>query len=48
MFVGWYVCELGIILDILLGYWGVYQEVFDGDIYVGLIICDDGLRESIG
>ena len=45
---GWFVVEKGTTPDILPHYWGVYNEPFDGESYVGLITRPDGSFESIG
>ncbi len=45
---GWLICAPGSTPDILPGVWGVYNEVMDGDTYIGLITRPDGSYESIG
>ncbi len=45
---GWYSASEGTTPDILPGYWGVYNEAFDGETYIGLITRQDGSSESIG
>ncbi len=45
---GWHPCEKGTTPDILPGPWGVRQEPFEGNSFVGLITRDDGTWESIG
>ncbi len=44
----WKGCEFGTTPDILPGFWGVYNEPFDGESYLGLITRSDGTYESIG
>ncbi len=44
---GWFMASEGTTPDILPGYWGVYNEPYDGDSYAGLITRQDGTFESI-
>ena len=44
----WHSCKRGSTPDILPGFWGVYNEPYDGDTYVGLITRPDGSWEVIG
>lgn len=44
----WKGCEFGTTPDILPGFWGVYNEPFDGESYLGLITRAEGTFESIG
>ena len=44
----WKACEFGTTPDILPGFWGVYNEPYDGETYLGLITRKDGTFESIG
>jgi len=44
---GWFMASEGTTPDILPGYWGVYNEPYDGDTYLGLITRQDGTFESI-
>ncbi|MEM6321673.1 MAG: hypothetical protein AAF960_28700 [Bacteroidota bacterium] len=44
----WHSCQQGSTPDILPGFWGVYNEPYDGETYVGLITRPDGSFEAIG
>ena len=44
---GWHKCDENSTPDILPGFWGVLQEPFDGDTFVGLIVRQDGSKESM-
>ncbi len=44
---GWFSAAEGTTPDILPGYWGVYNEPFDGETYIGIITRQDGSFESI-
>ncbi|MEM9820717.1 MAG: carbohydrate binding domain-containing protein [Bacteroidota bacterium] len=46
--IGWHACEPGSTPDILPGSWGVYNEAYDGETYMGLITRQDGTWESVG
>jgi len=45
---GWLICAPGSTPDILPGVWGVYNDVVDGNTFIGLITRPDGSFESIG
>ena len=45
---GWFACAQGTTPDILPGFWGVYDDPFEGDSFVGLITRENGTYESIG
>lgn len=45
--VGWHRCDRNSTPDILPGFWGVLQEAYDGDTFLGLITRQDGSKESI-
>ena len=44
---GWHRCDENSTPDILPGFWGVLQEAYDGDTFVGLITRPDGSKESL-
>ena len=44
----WQPCEIGTTPDILPGHWGVNEEAYDGETYMGLIVREDGSYESVG
>ena len=43
----WHKCDENSTPDILPGFWGVLQEAYDGDTFVGLITRADGSKESM-
>jgi hypothetical protein len=45
---GWHACGSYSTPDILPGPWGVYQEAYHGDTFLGLISREDGTWEHIG
>lgn len=45
---GWYACGSYSTPDILPGPWGVYQEAYHGNTFLGLISREDGTWEHIG
>jgi hypothetical protein len=45
---GWHACEVGTTPDICPDTWGVDQEPYEGQSYIGLITRPDGSWESIG
>jgi Carbohydrate binding domain len=45
---GWQPCEAGTTPDILPGFWGVKEEPYEGNSYLGLITRENGTWESIG
>lgn len=45
---GWHACGSYSTPDILPGPWGVYQEAFHGETFLGLISREDGTWEHIG
>jgi hypothetical protein len=45
---GWQACGSYSTPDILPGPWGVYQEAYHGDTFLGLISREDGTWEHIG
>lgn len=45
---GWHACGMYSTPDILPGPWGVYQEAYHGDTFLGLISREDGTWEHIG
>jgi len=45
---GWHACQEGTTPDILPGPWGVEEEPYDGNTYVGLITRPNGTWEAIG
>lgn len=45
---GWHACEIGTTPDILPGPWGVVQDPYEGETYMGLITRQDGTWESVG
>ncbi len=45
---GWHACQEGTTPDILPGPWGVEEEAYEGDTFVGLITRPNGTYEAIG
>lgn len=45
---GWFACEEGTTPDVLPGPWGVVEDSYEGETYVGLITRRDRSFESIG
>ena len=45
---GWHACGFHSTPDILPGPWGVYQEAYEGDTFLGLITREDNTWEHIG
>lgn len=45
---GWHACQEGTTPDIMPGPWGVEEEPYDGNTYVGLITRPNGTWEAIG
>jgi len=45
---GWSACAWLTTPDILPGYWGVYNEPYEGDTFAGIITRENGTFESFG
>ena len=46
--IGWIGCEDGTTPDLLPGPWGVYNDAYDGQTFMGLIVRKNGTWECIG